>query len=156
VTGAAATISEAPGVRNTVCRPVTGLLHLAAISAPASFHYVELPARSMGRAMRFYGDVFGWRFESPPAEHRRTDVVYLDARPEIGISTGAVPASGSGVRPAVAVESIEGTLDRVEGAGGRVVEPRVDVGDGYTAAFEDCEGNHIGLWQFKEPSASQP
>jgi predicted enzyme related to lactoylglutathione lyase len=115
-----------------------------------------LPARSIERATRFYGDVFGWRFEPPPAEHGRTDVVYMDARPEVGICTGAVPASGSGIRPAVAVESIEGTLDRVEGAGGRIVEPRADVGDGYTAAFEDCEGNHIGLWQFKELPESRP
>ena len=127
------------------------MVDLAAMPAAASFHYVELPARSLERATRFYGDVFGWRFEPPPPEHGRTDVVYLEAQPEVGICTGAAPAPGSGVRPAVAVDSIDETLRRVEGAGGRVVEPRADVGDGFTAAFEDCEGNYIGLWQFRDP-----
>jgi predicted enzyme related to lactoylglutathione lyase len=113
-----------------------------------------LPARSIERATRFYADVFGWRFEPPPAEHGRTDVVYMDEHPEVGICSGREPASGSGIRPAVAVDSIADTLGRVEGAGGRVVEPRADVGDGYTAAFEDSEGNHVGLWEFKEPPPS--
>jgi predicted enzyme related to lactoylglutathione lyase len=143
-------------------RPQCGLLTLdasgrsCAVSVAPSFHYVELPARSIERATEFYADVFGWRFESPPPEHGRTDVVYLEARPEVGICTGAAPASGSGIRPAVAVKSIDDTLDRVGRAGGRVVEPKADVGDGYTAAFEDCEGNHIGLWQFKEPQEPRP
>jgi uncharacterized protein len=119
------------------------------VSQRPSFHYVELPAASLDRARSFYETVFGWDFEAPPEEHERTDVVYFDARPEVGLCTGARPAAGSGIRPAIAVDSIPETLARVEAAGGRSIEGATDVGDGYTGAFEDTEGNQITLWAFK-------
>jgi uncharacterized protein len=114
-----------------------------------SFHYVELPAGSLERAQRFYETVFGWAFDPPPEVHERTGVIYYEARPEVGICTEARPGSGSGIRPAIAVDSIDETLDRVEAAGGRSIESASDVGDGYTGAFEDTEGNQIALWAFK-------
>jgi predicted enzyme related to lactoylglutathione lyase len=113
----------------------------------SSFHYVELPAVSLERAMQFYRTVFDWRFEAPPPEHKRRDVVYLDRVPEVGLCMRATPARGT--RPAIAVASIDATLELVQNAGGRLLEQKVDVGDGYTAAFVDSEGNEIGLWQFK-------
>jgi predicted enzyme related to lactoylglutathione lyase len=119
------------------------------VSQRSSFHYVELPAGSLQRAQRFYETVFGWDFESPPEEHERTGVVYFEARPEVGICTGARPGAGTGIRPAIAVDSIEETLARVEAAGGRSIEGASDVGDGHTGAFEDTEGNRIALWAFK-------
>lgn len=115
-----------------------------------SFHYVELPADSIERAADFYLRVFGWKFVAPPGEHLVSDIVYLEEAPEIGICTRARPAAeGIGVRPGVAVDSIDETLERVGGAGGAVVARREDVGDGYTAVFQDTEGNHVSLWEFK-------
>jgi len=125
------------------------------VPAPVSFHYVELPAGSLERAKAFYRHVFGWEFQAPPPEHGRTDVVYLDGPPEIGLCEGAVPAPGAGIRPAVAVDSIDATLARVTEAGGSVVAAKVDVGDGFTGAFADSEGNHIGLWEFASPPGTQ-
>jgi predicted enzyme related to lactoylglutathione lyase len=119
------------------------------VSQGSSFHYVEVPAGSIQRAQRFYETVFGWDFEQPPGEHERTGVVYFEARPEVGICTGARPGAGTGIRPAIAVDSIEETLARVEAAGGRSIERATDVGDGYTGAFEDTEGNRIALWAFR-------
>lgn len=114
-----------------------------------SMHYVELAAVSLERATAFYRAVFDWEFAAPPAEHQVRDVVYLDAVPEVGLRLGATPDAASGVRPAVAVDSIAATLERVTASGGEVIDAREDVGDGYTAAFSDSEGNRIGLWEFK-------
>lgn len=119
------------------------------MSQRQSFHYVELPADSLDRARRFYEAAFGWDFESPPAEHLRRGVIYFDARPEVGLSNGTEAAPTAGIRPAIAVDSIDQALARVEQAGGRSIEPSRDVGDGYTGVFEDSEGNHIALWAFK-------
>jgi predicted enzyme related to lactoylglutathione lyase len=113
----------------------------------SSFHYVELRAVSLERAMNFYREVFDWRFEAPPSEHERRDVVYLERVPEVGLCTSV--AAAGGIRPAIAVPSIDETLELVTRARGRPLEQRVDVGDGYTGAFRDSEGNEIGLWQFK-------
>lgn len=114
-----------------------------------SFHYVELPADSIERASEFYAQVFGWRFIEPPGDHAVKDIVYLEETPEVGICTRARPTPAAGVRPGVAVDSIEETLERVERAGGQVVSRAEDVGDGYVAVFEDTEGNHVSLWAFK-------
>jgi len=117
------------------------------VSKRSSFHYVELPVGSLERAQRFYETVFSWAFDPPPADHKRRGVLYFDALPEVGICVEGRPTPG--IRPAIAVDSIDDTLARVEAAGGRSIEAASDVGDGYTGAFEDTEGNHIGLWAFK-------
>jgi uncharacterized protein len=117
------------------------------VSQRSSFHYVELPVGSLERAQRLYETVFGWAFDPPPQEHERNGVLYFDALPEVGICVEG--RSAPGIRPAIAVDSIDDTLARVEAAGGRSIEGASDVGDGYTGAFEDTEGNHIGLWAFK-------
>jgi predicted enzyme related to lactoylglutathione lyase len=114
-----------------------------------SFHYVELTAESIERASSFYSSVFGWVFAPPPPEHGATDVAYFDGVPEVGLRLRGRAVPNGGIRPAVAVESIEATLALVEQAGGRVVQPSRDLGDGYTGFFEDSEGNVIGLWAFK-------
>lgn len=119
------------------------------MSDSRSFHYVELPADSIERASEFYREVFGWNFVEPPDEHQVKNIVYLEESPEVGICTRTRPTPAAGVRPGVAVDSIEETLARVERAGGRVLSRAEDVGDGYVAAFEDSEGNHVSLWAFK-------
>lgn len=114
-----------------------------------SFRYVELPADSIERASEFYRAVFGWKFVAPPSEHLVKNIVYLEETPEVGICTRTRPTPAAGVRPGVSVDSIEETLARVEGAGGRIIAQLEDVGDGFTAVFEDTEGNHVSLWAFK-------
>jgi predicted enzyme related to lactoylglutathione lyase len=131
--------AAAPAVKLTERRP--------SVPQRSSFHYVELPVGSLERAQRFYEAVFGWTFDPPPPEHERNGVLYFDALPEVGICIEGQPAPG--IKPAIAVDSIGDTLARVEAAGGRSIEGGSDVGDGYTGAFEDSEGNHIGLWAFK-------
>lgn len=114
-----------------------------------SFHYVELGAESLERAARFYEQVFGWRFEAPPDEHAIRDIVYFEGEPEVGLRLRGRSTSSGGVRPGVAVGSIEQTLALVEQAGGRILQGAQDVGDGITGYLEDTEGNTISLWEFK-------
>jgi predicted enzyme related to lactoylglutathione lyase len=46
------------------------------------------------------------------------------------------------------VEDIDATLARVEAQGGRPLREKPPVGDmGFSAYFEDSEGNVVGLWE---------
>ena len=48
----------------------------------------------------------------------------------------------------VDVEDIDATLAKIEQLGGKTVTPRQEVGDmGFSAYFNDPEGNLMGLWQ---------
>jgi predicted enzyme related to lactoylglutathione lyase len=41
-------------------------------------------------------------------------------------------------------------LKQIEGAGGKVIMPKIDIGDfGSYARVADTEGNTIGIWQSK-------
>ena len=54
----------------------------------------------------------------------------------------------------VDVPDINATLKTVEGLGGAVVIPRSEIpGVGYTAYFQDSEGNVMGLWENVAPQA---
>jgi predicted enzyme related to lactoylglutathione lyase len=121
------------------------------LTTGSTFRYVELPATSVTRAQKFYKDVFGWEFLPPPDQAvKGDDTVYLEhVEPEIGISTRIRPAGAAGLRPSVLVDSIEEILKVVEKAGGTAIQHSEDMGDGYGGVFEDTEGNHIFLWEFK-------
>ena len=58
-------------------------------------------------------------------------------------------------RTYIMVDSIVESLTRIESAGGRVLTPRTDIGEGMGAfaAFTDPVGNEFGLYE--EPQRSQ-
>jgi hypothetical protein len=44
------------------------------------------------------------------------------------------------------VEDIEGTLSKVNGHGGKTLQPKMGIGEhGFIGLFEDTEGNRLGL-----------
>ena len=48
----------------------------------------------------------------------------------------------------IGVESIEDTLEKIENAGGRIMQPKMAIpGVGWFAAFTDPEGNNWGLME---------
>ena len=122
--------------------------------------HFEIPFDESRRARAFYTQVFGWGLA--PWEQ---DPGYLM------VSTGPTPESGTaepgfinggliardesvGRVPVVVidVEDIDATLARVEAQGGRPLREKLPVGDmGYSAYFEDSEGNVVGLWQTAAP-----
>ena len=54
----------------------------------------------------------------------------------------------------VDVEDINATLAKIVELGGKIVRPRQEVGEmGFTAYFNDPEGNLMGLWQNAPTSA---
>ena len=117
--------------------------------------HFEIPFDDKSRAMRFYGECFGWKLTDMPqmnyvmAESTASDENQRPKEPG-AINGGLMTRGGAFTAPVITIEAddIDDTLLTVEKLGGAVAAPKAAVGDvGYTAYFTDTEGNVIGLWQ---------
>jgi predicted enzyme related to lactoylglutathione lyase len=117
--------------------------------------HFEITADNVERAHGFYRDAFGWDMTSVPGMAYTmvvTTPVGPDGMPaEPGsINGGMLHREGPLTSPilTVDVDDIDDALARLEKAGGKTVIGRQEVGDmGFSAYFEDTEGNLLGLWQ---------
>ena len=110
--------------------------------------WFEIPAADFARAVRFYETIF-----ASPLQHEASWpnlAIFPHQRP--GVS-GAV-ATGEGHRPSgdgvVIYLNCDGRFDqvlnRVEKAGGSIVEPKNHIPSvGWVAQIRDSEGNRVGL-----------
>jgi uncharacterized protein len=117
-------------------------------TATSTITWFEIPASDFPRAIRFYEAIF-----ASPLKHDSAWpnlAIFPYERP--GIS-GAI-AHGEGHRPSPAGVVIylncdgrfDAVLDRVEEAGGAVVEPKNYIPNvGWVAQIVDSEGNRVGL-----------
>lgn len=111
--------------------------------------WFELPATDLDRAVTFYSTILGTRLgEIAEAEDRRFAMF-----PAEGGVSGAV-VQGEGYVPSEqgallflnAGDLLQPVVDRVEPAGGRVLLPRMEMGEWGIAAFiVDSEGNKVAL-----------
>ena len=117
--------------------------------------HFEIPADDTKRAGKFYTEVFGWQINPVPDMDYTmvgTTVSSEDGRPkEPGAINGGMPKRGGPVEHTVVtvgVQDIEATLRKIESLGGRIVSPKMPVGEmGFAAYFKDTEGNVVGLFQ---------
>jgi uncharacterized protein len=95
-------------------------------------------------AIKFYGSLFGWKLQY----EKQMNYVLVD--------TGTAPNGGMNVVSKVApgpavlviyVEDVEKSLNQAVSLGGKVITPKHDIpGVGYYGAFQDIEGNNIGIF----------
>lgn len=116
--------------------------------------HFEIPFEDRERAGAFYAEAFGWQLSS------LAEMGYVlattgpsDQGPpsEPGFINGGLLERGAPVGGPVLVidvDDIETALERVEKLGGTTVSTKQAVGEmGFSAYFEDSEGNVMGLWQ---------
>jgi len=116
--------------------------------------HFELPFDDGERASEFYQNTFGSQIQALPEMEYR--LVMSGPTGELGpteagyINGGMTQRQGPNMVPSVVVDvaNIEDALASVAANGGRTVVERSPVGDmGFSANFEDTEGNLIGLWE---------
>ena len=115
--------------------------------------HFEIPADNPDRAIRFYADVFGWKFQKwdGPMEYWMIET----GKDEPGIDGGLArrEAPGSSTTSVIQVPSVDDSLKAIETKGGKVVVPKSPIpGVGHVAYFHDPEGNFLGIFQ-SDPSA---
>ncbi len=120
-----------------------------------SVQHFEIAAEDESRAQEFYGELFGWEFESfPDMDYTMIKTAKTDENQMVevpGAINGGMFKKEPGTSGPVIVISVDDTaamLDKVEAKGGmRLLGPE-QVGDfGIYAQFTDPEGNLMGLWQ---------
>ncbi len=117
--------------------------------------HIEMPVGDLERAKRFYGDVFGWKFQDMP----QMSYTLYETRPG-GVGGGLwnpPPEVPRNVVNYIYVDEIETAVARVEQAGGRLVNPKMEVpNSGWFALVADPDGNVFGLWKSMRPPAPPP
>jgi predicted enzyme related to lactoylglutathione lyase len=117
--------------------------------------HFEIPVDDMSRAKDFYKKIFGWEINDiPEMEYSLVTTVPTDEKnmpKETGaINGGMLKKDDTSTSPVIVIDvsSLDEYLKKIESAGGKVVLPKVEVGDfGLYARITDTEGNIIGIWQ---------
>jgi uncharacterized protein len=120
--------------------------------------HFEITVDDTARAKEFYGSIFDWELNDSDmgggmTYTTLTTVPVDDTRTptEPGAINGGFTSRSSDVpHPVITIQvgSIDDTLKKIEGAGGKTVTPRTPIpGMGAFAYFTDSEGNTMGLWE---------
>lgn len=116
--------------------------------------HFEIPIDDAERGTAFYRQALDWPLEQwGPVQYWTTTAGDGD-----GIGGGLTMRSDESpvVTFYINVDDIDAALDRIEAAGGRRLTERMPIPTmGWSALFEDTEGNRIGLFQH-DPTVAMP
>ena len=126
---------------------------------PGTFSWIELGTTDADKAKRFYGGVFGWKFEDMPAG---PDMTYtfasvaggpVGALYKMGKEMAGVPSHWASY---ITVENADDAAKKITAAGGKIVKPPFDVMDvGRMAVVQDPAGATFCIWQAKKHHGAQ-
>jgi predicted enzyme related to lactoylglutathione lyase len=121
---------------------------------PRIVHF-EISVDEPQRAMDFYSNVFGWKFDIWGGGEQDYWMVSTGDKSEPGIDGGLMRRSPMfpPTTNVIAVPSIDDFCVRINQGGGTQVLPKSPIpGIGWAAYFKDTEGNIFGIFQ-GDPSA---
>ena len=110
--------------------------------------YIEFPATDLARTKKFYGDVFGWKFEDYGPDYTS----FSDGRLAGGFYSDP---NGGGRRPLTVIYAadLEAVEAKVKAAGGTIAKPTFSFPGGRRFHFTDPNGNELAVWSDHEPGA---
>ena len=108
--------------------------------------HIEIPAEDTQRAMKFWGDLTGWKFQSYGDG--------TDEAPEYNMFEGE-PGGGlyparegeKGIKVYFETDDIDAELGRIREVGGSADDKMPVPSMGWFAAAKDTEGNEFSVWQ---------
>ena len=113
-------------------------------------NWFEIPVNDIEAGSRFYQNVF--EIEMQVTEMGGSVMAWFPGSPDQPGATGTlIKAEGyvpsyEGSVVYFSVKSIEDTLDRIVANGGKIVVPKMSIGEyGFIAQFEDNQGNRVAL-----------
>lgn len=121
--------------------------------------WFQVGAAAPEDARRFYGELFGWRFQLDPDEDGYDLISYPgDDRPSGGLAYGGTDAYIEGTDDQalflVLVEDVAAMCERTERLGGKVERPLATTVSGLKFAYVvDPSGNRFGLFTPPLPTA---
>jgi uncharacterized protein len=115
---------------------------------PRPVHF-DLTVDNPERAMSFYRDVFGWKFEKWDGPMEYWMATTGDEK-EPGINGGLSKRGESGMPSmnTVGVSSVDKFSKMIDDKGGKIVMPKTPIpGIGWFATCQDTEGNTFGIME---------
>ena len=111
--------------------------------------WFDIRAGNIKRAQKFYGKLFGWKFEKfPEMEYWHISLGGKDGLTDGGL--GQRQKAGEGIMNFVGVPSVARSVTKVKRLGGKIVTARTVVpGHGVFAVCRDTENNVFALWETK-------
>jgi predicted enzyme related to lactoylglutathione lyase len=117
-------------------------------------NWFEIPVNNLERAKRFYEGVLGVTLSLNDLGPLK--MAWFPMTQDGPGATGTlvkaetyVP-SHAGTMVYFSVDDLEGALEKVAASGGKVLHPKMSIGEyGFVAHFEDCEGNRVALHSTK-------
>ncbi len=117
--------------------------------------HFEIPVTDAERMSRFYGDLFGWKFDKQSMSGMEYWMIETTGRGPEHLGGGMYPKMGNEMdkpRFYVGVEDIDLHTNRFRDAGGTVLVEKQEVpGFGWSVIGTDPEGNVVGLFQSQMP-----
>lgn len=121
--------------------------------------WFEIPATDIDRAQQFYETIFQIKMQPMDFQQTKMRMFPIDD-PMKGIG-GTIIDSGGFHKPSLTDgpliylngnPDVQIILDRVEGAGGKIMVPKTQISPeyGYMAVFSDTEGNRVALHSIPE------
>ena len=109
--------------------------------------YVEFPAKDISATKTFFSKVFSWDFVDYGSEY----AAFLNAGLDGGFYLSELVASTSAGGALVVFYSLEleNTLQKIEGAGGKIIKPVFSFPGGRRFHFSDPNGNEYAVWSDK-------
>lgn len=112
--------------------------------------WFEIPVNDMDRAQDFYEKSFDIKLD---INQMGPALMGWFPSNQESYGAGGTLLKGDGYVPShegtlvyFAVEDIEATLGKIEGNGGKTLQPKMSIGEhGFIGVFEDCEGNRVAL-----------
>jgi predicted enzyme related to lactoylglutathione lyase len=114
--------------------------------ARGEIRYLHIPAADVDASARFYEGALGWAIRARDDGSTAFDdtAAYVSGE----LVPGRRPAGDAGVLVYIRVDDVEESLVRIVEAGGEVVVPRTQQGEGLAyATFRDPAGNVLGIFQ---------
>jgi predicted enzyme related to lactoylglutathione lyase len=120
--------------------------------------HFEIPADDLERAKNFYS-IFDWQLQDWPmpdgsvyvgARTVETDDTTYQPKEPGAINGGIMLRNQYATTPSItiSVPSIDEYLEKVQGAGGKIVKSKEAIEEmGFFAYISDTEGNLVGLWE---------
>lgn len=119
-----------------------------------ALNWFEIPVEDTARAKKFYETILDVEMQTQDMMGIEMTFLPYDMSGQSGKVSGAL-VKGEMYKPSVdgavvylnANPSIQTVIDKIEGAGGKVIMPRKQITEeiGYMALFIDSEGNRVAL-----------
>jgi uncharacterized protein len=111
--------------------------------------WIDLATTDLDAARDFYTKLFGWKTQITPEPEAQGYTLFLkDGKQAAGVGKAMTPDQPPSWTLYIATDDAQAVSAKVEGAGGKVLMPPMDVFDfGRMALFLDTSGAVFAVWQ---------